>query len=146
VPSADRRRSFSGEAFLPSLRDALKARGSRRFPGVRRRRTSAASRMRRKRARASSSTKACWSRSCGPGTGDPVAQGDVGEVVVTTLFNTDLPSRALRNRRPLGGPCAGTSAVRPHQRAPSRAGWVRAGPDHQVKGIVRPPPRRSPKS
>jgi phenylacetate-CoA ligase len=26
-----------------------------------------------------------------PGTGDPVAEGDVGEVVVTTLFNTDYP-------------------------------------------------------
>ena len=26
-----------------------------------------------------------------PGTGDPVAPGDVGEVVVTTLFNTDYP-------------------------------------------------------
>ena len=26
-----------------------------------------------------------------PGTGDPVAPGEVGEVVVTTLFNTDYP-------------------------------------------------------
>jgi phenylacetate-coenzyme A ligase PaaK-like adenylate-forming protein len=46
-----------------------------------------------------------------PGTGDPVAEGDVGEVVVTPLFNADYPlvrfatgdlSAVLPGRSPCG--------------------------------------------
>ena len=50
-----------------------------------------------------------------PGTGDPVPDGEVGEVVVTS-FNPRLPDDPARHRRSLGAD-AGRFAVRPHQRA-----------------------------
>ncbi len=47
-----------------------------------------------------------------PGTGDPVADGEVGEVVVTS-FNPDYPMIRLGTRRSLGG-AARRFALRPH--------------------------------
>ena len=55
-----------------------------------------------------------------PGTGDPVAEGEVGEVVVTTL-NPGLPADPLRHRRPVGG-AARALPDRPHQPRASAAG------------------------
>jgi phenylacetate-CoA ligase len=80
----------SGEAFLPSFRDALAARGIAGFQVY---------------ATADLGTIAYETPSrdglvvdegviveiVRPGTGDPVAAGEVGEVVVTTLTNTDYP-------------------------------------------------------
>ena len=80
----------SGEAFPPSLRDALAARGIAGFQVY---------------ASADLGVIAYESPARAglvvdegviveivrPGTGDPVAAGEVGEVVVTTLFNTDYP-------------------------------------------------------
>jgi phenylacetate-CoA ligase len=80
----------SGEAFLPPFRDALAARGIHGYQVY---------------ATADLGTIAYETPSRGglvvdegviveivrPGTGDPVAAGEVGEVVVTTLTNTDYP-------------------------------------------------------
>jgi phenylacetate-CoA ligase len=80
----------SGEAFLPSLRDALTARGIAAYQAY---------------ATADLGTIAYESEAregliidegvlveiVRPGTGDPVAAGEVGEVVVTTLVTTDYP-------------------------------------------------------
>ena len=80
----------SGEAFLPSLCDALKARGIDGYQAY------------------ATADLGCIAYETPareglvidegvlveivrPGTGDPVAPGEVGEVVVTTLFNTDYP-------------------------------------------------------
>jgi phenylacetate-CoA ligase len=80
----------SGEAFLPPLRQALAARGIAGYQVY-----------------ASADLGAIAYESAAreglivdegvlveivrPGTGDPVASGEVGEVVVTTLYNTDYP-------------------------------------------------------
>ena len=80
----------SGEAFPPSLRDALLARGIAGYQAY---------------ATADVGTIAYETEAreglvvdegvlveiVRPGTGDPVAPGEVGEVVVTTLFNADYP-------------------------------------------------------
>jgi phenylacetate-CoA ligase len=80
----------SGEAFPPSLRDALLARGIRGYQAY---------------ATADVGTIAYETEAreglvtdegvlveiVRPGTGDPVPAGEVGEVVVTTLFNLDYP-------------------------------------------------------
>jgi phenylacetate-CoA ligase len=85
-----RRALVSGEAFLPPFRDALAARGIHACQVY---------------ASADLGTIAYESSAreglivdegvlveiVRPGTGDPVSPGDVGEVVVTTLYNTDYP-------------------------------------------------------
>jgi phenylacetate-CoA ligase len=85
-----RRALVSGEAFLPPLRDALTARGIHACQVY---------------ASADLGTIAYESSAreglivdegvlveiVRPGTGDPVAPGEVGEVVVTTLYNADYP-------------------------------------------------------
>ena len=85
-----RKALLSGEAFPPSLRDALLARGIAGYQAY---------------ATADVGTIAYETEAreglvidegvlveiVRPGTGDPVAPGEVGEVVVTTLFNTDYP-------------------------------------------------------
>jgi len=85
-----RRALVSGEAFPPSLRDAWRARGIAGYQAY---------------ASADLGNIAYESEAreglivdegvlveiVRPGTGDPVPAGDVGEVVVTTLFNTDYP-------------------------------------------------------
>jgi phenylacetate-CoA ligase len=85
-----RKALVSGEAFPPSLRDALSARGIIGYQAY---------------ATADVGTIAYETEAreglvidegvlveiVRPGTGDPVAAGEVGEVVVTTLFNTDYP-------------------------------------------------------
>ena len=85
-----RRALVSGEAFLPPFRDALAARGIHGYQVY---------------ATADLGTIAYETPSrdglvvdegviveiVRPGTGDPVAAGEVGEVVVTTLTNTDYP-------------------------------------------------------
>jgi phenylacetate-CoA ligase len=85
-----RRALVSGEAFLPPFRDALTARGIHGYQVY---------------ASADLGTIAYESSAreglivdegvlveiVRPGTGDPVAPGEVGEVVVTTLYNTDYP-------------------------------------------------------
>jgi phenylacetate-CoA ligase len=68
-----------------------------------------------------------------PGTGDPVADGEVGEVVVTS-FNPFYPARY---GRPVGG-VAGGIALRADQHA--HPGLARpGGSDHQGQGHVRSP-------
>ena len=81
---------FSGEAFLPALREALTARGIHGYQVY---------------ASADLGTIAYETTAheglvvdegvmvelVRPGTGDPVAPGEVGEVVVTSLYNTDYP-------------------------------------------------------
>ena len=68
-----------------------------------------------------------------PGTGDPVAEGEVGEVVVTTLFNTDYPlirfgTGDLSAMMPGRSPCGRTNA--------RIKGWMgRADQTTKVKGM-----------
>jgi len=85
-----RKALLSGEAFPPSLRDALLARGIAGYQAY---------------ATADVGTIAYETEAreglvidegvlveiVRPGTGDPVGPGEVGEVIVTTLFNTDYP-------------------------------------------------------
>ena len=69
-----------------------------------------------------------------PGTGEPVAEGEVGEIVVTTL-NPQHPGSGLRpatsRRRCPAQP------LRPHQHAHQGLDGPRR-PDHQGQGHVRP--------
>src|SRR5262245_4445854 len=68
-----------------------------------------------------------------PGTGDPVAEGEIGEVVVTTLFNTDYPmirfgTGDLSAMLPGTSPCGRTNA--------RIKGWMgRADQAAKVKGL-----------
>jgi phenylacetate-CoA ligase len=68
-----------------------------------------------------------------PGTGDPVSSGDVGEVVVTTLFNVDYPlirfgTGDLSALLPGASPCGRTNA--------RIKGWLgRADQTTKVKGM-----------
>ena len=68
-----------------------------------------------------------------PGTGDPVAPGEVGEVVVTTLFNADYPlvrfgTGDLSALLPGTSPCGRTNA--------RIKGWLgRADQTAKVKGM-----------
>jgi phenylacetate-CoA ligase len=85
-----RRALFSGEAFLPSLRDALTARGIHGYQvyatadvGSIAYETSAREGL--------VVDEGVIVEVVRPGTGDPVAPGEVGEVVVTMLHNTDYP-------------------------------------------------------
>jgi phenylacetate-CoA ligase len=122
----------SGEAFLPSLRDALKARGIDGYQAY---------------ATADLGCIAYETRAreglvvdegvlveiVRPGTGDPVAPGEVGEVVVTTLFNTDYPLVRF-GTGDLSAMLAGTS---PCGRTNVRIkGWMgRADQTTKVKGM-----------
>jgi phenylacetate-CoA ligase len=122
----------SGEAFLPSLRDALKARGIDGYQAY---------------ATADLGCIAYETRAreglvvdegvlveiVRPGTGDPVAPGEVGEVVVTTLFNTDYPLVRF-GTGDLSAILAGTS---PCGRTNVRIkGWMgRADQTTKVKGM-----------
>ena len=89
-----------------------------------------------RRAKASSSTKACWSRSCGRAPAIRCAPGEVGEVVVTTLFNADYPlirfgTGDLSALLPGASPCGRTNM--------RIKGWMgRADQTHQGQGHVRP--------
>ncbi len=68
-----------------------------------------------------------------PGTGDPVAAGEVGEVVVTSLFNTDYPlirfgTGDLSALLPGASPCGRTNL--------RLKGWLgRADQTTKVKGL-----------
>ena len=85
-----RRALVSGEAFLPPLRDALAARGIAGYQvyasadlGVIAYETAARDGL--------VVDEGVIVEIVRPGTGDAVAPGEVGEVVVTSLFNTDYP-------------------------------------------------------
>jgi len=122
----------SGEAFLPSLRDALAARGIEGYQAY---------------ATADLGCIAYETQAreglvvdegvlveiVRPGTGDPVASGEVGEVVVTTLFNTDYPLVRF-GTGDLSAMLAGTSACgRTNVRI---KGWMgRADQTTKVKGM-----------
>ena len=69
-----------------------------------------------------------------PGTGDPVAEGEVGEVVVTT-FNPDYPMIRLATGD-MSAVLAGPIALRAHQHAHQGLDGPRR-PDHQGEGHVR---------
>ena len=80
----------SGEAFLPPVRDALAARGIQGYQayatadvGLIAYETSAREGL--------VVDEGVLLELVRPGTGDPVAEGEVGEVVVTLLFNADYP-------------------------------------------------------
>jgi phenylacetate-CoA ligase len=122
----------SGEPFPPSLRDALKARGIEGYQVY-----------------ASADLGSIAYESVAreglivdegvlveilrPGTGDPVPQGEVGEVVVTTLFNTDYPlirfgTGDLSAIMPGRSPCGRSNA--------RIKGWMgRADQTTKVKGM-----------
>jgi phenylacetate-CoA ligase len=122
----------SGEAFLPAVRDALKARGIAAYQAY---------------ATADLGSIAYETEAreglvvdegvlveiVRPGTGDPVPPGDVGEVVVTTLFNTDYPlvrfgTGDLSAVLPGTSPCGRTNA--------RIKGWMgRADQTTKVKGM-----------
>ena len=122
----------SGEAFLPALRDALTARGIGAFQAY---------------ATADLGSIAYETEAreglvvdegvlveiVRPGTGDPVAEGDVGEVVVTTLFNTDYPLVRFAT----GDLSAVLAGVSPCGRTNARIkGWMgRADQTTKVKGM-----------
>jgi len=122
----------SGEAFPPSLRDAWKARGIAGYQAY------------------ASADLGCIAYETEareglvidegvlveivrPGTGNPVAAGEVGEVVVTTLFNTDYPlvrfgTGDLSAILPGASPCGRTNA--------RIKGWMgRADQTTKVKGM-----------
>ena len=71
-----------------------------------------------------------------PGTGDPVPEGEVGEVVVTT-FNPDYPLIRF-GTGDLSAAAAGRLPDRPHQRAHQGLDGPRR-PDHQGARHVRAP-------
>jgi phenylacetate-CoA ligase len=122
----------SGEAFLPAVRDALKARGIAAYQVY-------------ATADLGSIAYETGAREglvvdegvlveiVRPGTGDPVPPGDVGEVVVTTLFNTDYPlvrfgTGDLSAVLPGMSPCGRTNA--------RIKGWMgRADQTTKVKGM-----------
>ena len=128
----------SGEAFLPIVRDALEARGIAGYQAY---------------ATADLGTIAYETEAreglvldegvlvelVRPGTGDPVATGEVGEVVVTTLFNTDYPlirfgTGDLSAFLPGASPCGRTNA--------RIKGWMgRADQTTKVKGLFVHPPQ-----
>jgi phenylacetate-CoA ligase len=71
-----------------------------------------------------------------PGTGDPVAEGDVGEIVVTTLdpHHPADPPRARRPHRRAAGQALAGGPI-----CASRAGWAAPTRPTKVKGMfVRP--------
>ncbi len=124
----------SGEAFPPSLRDALKARGIDGYQAY------------------ATADLGCIAYETPareglvidegvlveivrPGTGDPVAPGEVGEVVVTTLFNTDYPLVRF-GTGDLSAMLAGSVSVRAHERADQGLDGARR-PDDQGQGHVR---------
>ncbi len=78
-----------------------------------------------------------------PGTGDPVAEGEVGEVVVTS-FNPDYPMIRLATGD-LSAVHDGTLAVRAQQHAHQGLDGPRRS-DHQGEGHVRASRRRSRRS
>ena len=66
-----------------------------------------------------------------PGTGDPVAEGEVGEVVVTA--QPRLPAGALRHRRPLGRAAGACPTGRTNTRI---RGWLgRADQTTKIRGM-----------
>ena len=72
-----------------------------------------------------------------PGTGNPVALGEVGEVVITT-FNRITPPHPLRHRRPFGCLPARAPAERTNVRI---KGWMgRADQSTKVRGMFVAPP------
>ena len=122
----------SAEAFPPSLRDALAARGIHGYQAY------------------ASADLGCIAYETPareglvvdegvlveivrPGTGDPVAAGDVGEVVVTTLYNTDYPLVRFGT----GDLSAALPGVSPCGRTNMRIkGWLgRADQRTKVKGM-----------
>lgn len=122
----------SGEAFPPSLRDAWKARGIAGFQayatadlGCIAYETEAREGL--------VLDEAVLVEIVRPGTDDPVAAGEVGEVVVTTLFNADYPlirfgTGDLSTFLPGASPCGRTSL--------RIKGWMgRADQTTKVKGM-----------
>ena len=94
--------------------------------------TSASSPTRPRRAKAWCSTKACIVEIVRPGTGDPVPDGEVGEVVVTTL-NPDYPLIRF-GTGDLSAVLPGAVPDRPHQHA--HPGWLgRADQTTKVRGM-----------
>lgn len=85
-----RKALVSGEAFPASLRDALLARG---IPGFQAYATADVGAIAYETVAREGlvADEGVLIEIVRPGTGDPVPAGDVGEVVVTTLFNTDYP-------------------------------------------------------
>ena len=125
LPQPDARRLVSAEPFPPSLRDALIARGIHGYQvyatrGRRRDRVRD-----RRRAKGSSSTKGVLVEIVRPGTGDPVAPGEVGEVVATPLVNADYPLIRF-GTGDLSALLPVRVAVRAHQ--PADQGLARAAP------------------
>jgi phenylacetate-CoA ligase len=127
-----RKALVSGEAFPPTLRDALDARGIAAYQAY---------------ATADLGTIAYESRAreglivdegvlveiVRPGTGDPVAPAEVGEVVVTTLFNAEYPLLRFGT----GDLSAALPGVSPCGRTNMRIrGWLgRADQRTKVKGM-----------
>jgi len=130
--SSLRKALVSGEAFPPSLRDALRGRGIEGYQAY---------------ATADLGNIAYETPAreglvvdegvlleiVRPGTGDPVPEGEVGEVVVTSLFNTDYPlvrfgTGDLSAVLPGASPCGRTNVrIR---------GWLgRADQTTKVKGL-----------
>ncbi len=122
----------SGEAFPPSVRDALAARGIRGYQAY-------ASADLGSIAYETSAREGLvvdegvLVEIVRPGTGDPVAPGEVGEVVVTTLANTDYPlirfgTGDLSALLPGASPCGRTNM--------RIKGWMgRADQTTKVKGM-----------
>ena len=147
LPSLDKA-LVSAEAFPKSLCDALARPRHRRLSGLRDRPTSARSPTRREAREGLVVDEGVLVEIVRPGTGDPVAPGEVGEVVVTSLFNTDYPlirfgTGDLSAVLPGRSPCGRTNV--------RIKGWMgRADQTTKVKGmfvhpaqvaaIVAPPP------
>ena len=128
-----RKALVSGEAFPPSLRDALARARHRRLPGLRDGGSGRRSPTNRARARDSSSTRACWSRSCARAPAIRSRAGEVGEVVVTALSNADYPLIRFGT----GDLSALLPGARPCGRTNMRIkGWMgRADQTTKVKGM-----------
>jgi phenylacetate-CoA ligase len=122
----------SGEAFLPVLRDALAARGIAAYQVYA---TADLGNIAYETVARSGLVidEGVLVELVRPGTGDPVAEGEVGEVVVTTLFNTDYPLIRFGT----GDLSAYLSGVSPCGRTNMRIkGWMgRADQTTKVKGM-----------
>jgi len=122
----------SGEAFLPVVRDALAARGIAGYQAYATADVGAIAYETEAR-EGLVLDEGVLVELVRPGTGDPVAEGEVGEVVVTTLFNADYPlirfgTGDLSALLPGTSPCGRTNA--------RIKGWMgRADQTTKVKGM-----------
>ena len=132
---ASPRRSCPREAFPQSLRDALARPRHRRLSGRTRSADLGSIAYETEAREGLVVDEGVLVEIVRPGTGDPVAPGEVGEVVVTSLFNTDYPLIRF-GTGDLSAVLPGTKPVRAHEPAHQGLDGPRR-PDDEGEGHVR---------